>query len=69
MSARTSWKSDKRGGYTLRRPAGTATVTKGQGRAWVLLYLGQERDLGRRASFDTAEREIVRLEGGSHAQA
>lgn len=43
-------------GYRL----GLAVLAR-KGRTWILAYCGHVIDLGRKATFDTAERELARL--------
>lgn len=51
-------------GYTLQTPMGKTTVTKkkkGRGFSWILKVGKTEIDLGRKADFDHAEGELLRL--------
>jgi hypothetical protein len=59
-AARTrSWKQTPEG-YEMLHQGSLATLSK-SGKTWVLSYKGQEKDLGRKASFDAAERALQGL--------
>lgn len=56
MITLTTWEKTP-SGYRMMTEAGEATLTK-SGRTWVLEIAGQRVDLGRRASFDHADRVL-----------
>ena len=40
---------------------GKVELKRGKGKSWIMVVGGKEHDLGRRASFDTAERKLASL--------
>jgi hypothetical protein len=66
-AARTrSWKQTPEG-YEMLHQGSLATLTK-KGKEWVLSHQGREKGLGRKASFDTAEKALQGLGEAANAK-
>lgn len=59
-----TWRRNPDGSYVGIGFSNGPVELKRSGKSWVMVVGGQECDLGRRATFDTAERKLAQLRVG-----